>query len=81
MVKRRDADTLISAARELGLEVDEIGNGKKHGWIRFRDARGRTIKRVVPHSKSSPSDIGNSRAELRRFARGQSHGLIVGEQK
>jgi len=66
-------------AENLGLEVVEIGrSGTGHDLLRVKNSQGVICTRIMSGgSKMNNRDELNTKAELRRFARGQYHGLRV----
>jgi hypothetical protein len=70
--------TCLSMARNEGLTFLSISDGGKHFRMEFADNRGRVLRMIATKSSGSNArHINNARAQLRRFARGHDHGLIV----
>ena len=75
------ARQLIQAAEVEGLKLVEIELGSRHNLLMFKNEQGDVMRH--PISKSNVlnyRDEQNAKAQFRRFARGQHHGLMVKER-
>jgi hypothetical protein len=74
---------LVRWAESIGLQMIEAGKDRRHDYIKFRNAAGMVVKRTMAQGAKAndPRDARNSRAELKRFARGQTHGLLIEENR
>lgn len=80
---KKELRDVIELAESLGLEVVEISDSKGHNIVKLKNADGKICHRTIHRgSITFPRDRMNQMAELRRFARGQYHGLrIEGEAR
>jgi hypothetical protein len=72
---------IVQAAEVEGLKLVEIELGSRHVLLLFKNGQGNMMR--YPVSKSGVlnyRDEQNARAQFRRFARGQHHGLNVKEK-
>jgi hypothetical protein len=72
---------IVQAAEVEGLKVVEIEIGSRHVLLLFKNGQGSVMR--LPVSRTGVlnyRDEQNARAQLRRFARGQYHGLNVREK-
>lgn len=64
--------------RKAGLIEIAIDCRKRHYRIKVKNPLGMEAVRTLSlGSKQSPKDMANEMAELKRFARGDTHGLIM----
>lgn len=69
---------LVQAATDMGLTVISIENRRKHHAIRLLNAAGVEVIHTLSKGKDvNRRDHLNDIANLRRHARGQTHGLRV----
>jgi len=65
-------------ARLEGLTFLNLHDGGKHFRLEFADERGRVLQMIATKSSDmNRRHMNNARAQIRRFARGYDHGLIV----
>lgn len=72
---------MIEIAETEGLKLDEIEMGARHILLLFRNDRGDVMQKPVSKGQREDwQDEHNARAQFKRFARGQHHGLIIVEK-
>jgi hypothetical protein len=70
---------LIKAAEAEGLTYAGTEHHRKHTWLFFDNEQGMRMRCTVPHGsvKNNYRYQLNCIAHFKRFARGQTHGLIL----
>lgn len=68
---------VLDVARQEGLEPVSVVDGSKHVHLRFSNGKDVLMHPVSRMGEPNSRDVSNIRAQFRRFARGQTHGLMV----
>lgn len=77
----KSARLVIASAERVGVRFLDIVEDARHAVLRFINDEGVVMRQPISMgSKISPQDIANNRAQFKRFARGQYHGLRVERQ-
>lgn len=77
----KTARRMIEAAEAEGLKLLEIEAGARHFLLLLENEHGAVMRQPISKgSRESQRDEMNARAQFRRFARGNYHGLMVKER-
>lgn len=72
----KEAKILRQIAQENDLIFGGIHTRSRHDWVTFKDKNGVIMLHPLSrHESLSGRDILHIRAQMKRFARGQTHGL------
>lgn len=69
---------MLHLIEQAGLQIDEIDNGQRHIKFRLRNTQGDQMITVMSNGSGGMKDreAQNKLAALKRFARGNRHGLL-----
>lgn len=71
---------MIELAQTEGLKLVEVEAGSRHMFLTFKNSQGAVMRKPVSKGLGlNWQDALNAKAQFKRFARGQYHGLIVKE--
>ena len=75
----RNKREMLRLIEQAGLTIENITEGTRHCKFRLRNAQGETMFTVLSHGGGAMRDreAMNKLAALKRFARGERHGLLL----